>query len=824
MRLAYVTLFTTFVGLFPSPAVFAKTVDRHFTKPVDALSMTFSKKGGEAELSYEKNGVWSGWRHVEIDDEQDPKSLESELIMLPSGVTDLRVTSANDEPVIHPIEVSDAPVTYKVAGPATDTPTILTRSEWGADDSLLYRDKPASSSSSEDATNAPSTIIGDTATGRERDCETMIVNYPQEFKTTRRRTEVDGKTLRWAQEYSPKVKLLVVHHTAIEYGTDDRSGAERMRALYAYHANNRGWGDIGYHYVIDEEGQIYEGKAGGPGVVGGHAYCNNVGTLGIALMGNFEVQKPTQIQMKNLQWLLMTLAERYDIDLGNSVTFHGETLPPVVRHRDLLSTTCPGYYVAETIDQVRTNAARGNWLASVTFPTLASDSKSKTAERKAARESTLQSTGVKPVTGLIPLGGTALQGRPGEQALLSIRYQAGANSVQRDTAIGNVSKSDPLLRLWVNKAGKYDFLRDKLFLPLFVKANDSVTMQFKIQMPRAAGSYGFSIGDASYTVAVSGRRVRTPAVTTAKANDMPAVTLVSTERAQTSGARTQILSTESSATSSTSPLIRIRLGYGKDDVSDATSATVSSTAKIKVNGASVAGPITFRKQDDSCVASTDKQLASGTVRVDAGDAILTIDSWEKAANQFRGTIECRVVDGALTLINELPLEQYMAGIAEEPDTEPFEKQKAFAVAARSYAAYYMDASHRKFPNKPYDGSDSPADFQLYGGYAFELKHAQWVRAAGETKNIVLKKDNAIIRAAFFSADDGRTRSPDEIGWKNFPNADVFASKKDPWCANMTLRGHGVGMSGCGAEGQANDGKKYDEILKYYYTGVTLSRI
>ena len=41
---------------------------------------------------------------------------------------------------------------------------------------------------------------------------------------------------------------------------------------------------------------------------------------------------------------------------------------------------------------------------------------------------------------------------------------------------------------------------------------------------------------------------------------------------------------------------------------------------------------------------------------------------------------------------------------------------------------------------------------------------------------------------------------------------------------MTLRGHGVGMSGCGAEGQANEGKKAEEILDYYYRGTEIKKL
>ena len=149
---------------------------------------------------------------------------------------------------------------------------------------------------------------------------------------------------------------------------------------------------------------------------------------------------------------------------------------------------------------------------------------------------------------------------------------------------------------------------------------------------------------------------------------------------------------------------------------------------------------------------------------------------------------------------------------------------SFAIAARTYAAWYMSPDHRKFPGMPYDGSDSPAIFQKYSGMNYESQHLSWIKAVNDTHNIVLKKDGDIIKPPYFSSDDGRTRSPAEAGWKTFPFAEIFASKPDPWCEGMALRGHGVGMSGCGAEAQANEGKTAEEILKYYYPGTTLSSL
>lgn len=226
-------------------------------------------------------------------------------------------------------------------------------------------------------------------------------------------------------------------------------------------------------------------------------------------------------------------------------------------------------------------------------------------------------------------------------------------------------------------------------------------------------------------------------------------------------------------------------------------------------------------QGTSCESDQSASHANGIIRIDPGDGITTITSWNKPTNSFHGILECRVIDGALVLINELPLETYLAGLSEEPDTEPYEKQRAFAIAARTYAAYYQGPAHRKFPGMPYDGSDSPATFQAYGGRAFEGGNPQWVKAVHDTAGRVLMKGNTLIRPPYFSSDSGRTRTPAEAGWTNFPFAEIFSSKPDPWCKGMPNTGHGVGMSGCGAQSQAKEGKSAEGILEYYYPGTSI---
>lgn len=682
-------------SLLAALPLFSSVSDIHtFDAPIDALSVSFESQDASAEVRYKTLDGWSEWENLTVESEQDPLTHESNLVMFdePARQIDIR----GDIAELHPITISSAPVSYTIAA-LTDpgSPRILSRDEWGADESLLYRaGDTLTESTGASGDNGPVT------NQRVIDCEQAQTDYPSEFKVKKTVKTQDGNQLRWAFQYSPEVKVIAVHHTAVKVTGDKRSGAERVRALYAYHANNRGWGDVGYHFLIDEDGKIYEGKAGGEYVVGGHAYCNNIGTVGVSLLGNFEEEQPTQKQLKALQWLLTDIADTYDIDLGKNVKFHGKTMPPVVGHRDLVSTECPGFYLYGALDQIRKNAASGEVDAAVTLPKMPGTvSKERASARAVTRKPTVDSGVPRRVQRILD-----------SQASNQLRRKIGSN------------------------AGKE------------VEAGTAAR--------RAARLSGASS---------SRRSVRPVSRSSVSRSSRP-----STSKSSSRSSRT---SHSSISTRASSPDIRIHLS----------------------------------RQENGATSCDAYDLA--TLRT-----------------KYRGTVTCTEINGKATLINTLPLEDYMAGLAEEPDTEPYEKQRAFAIAARTYAAHYMQETYRKFPGMPYDGDDSPARFQMYGGIAFEEKNPRWVKAVRDTEGEVLKKDGKIIRPPYFSSDDGRTRTPKEAGWGNFPFAEIFTSKDDPWCAGMPMAGHGVGMSGCGAEGQANDGKTGEQILEYYYPGTTIESV
>ncbi|MBU2595550.1 N-acetylmuramoyl-L-alanine amidase, partial [Patescibacteria group bacterium] len=88
----------------------------------------------------------------------------------------------------------------------------------------------------------------------------------------------------WAPEYVRPNKI-IIHHTAS--GNNPPDPAAVMRSIYYYHAVSLGWGDIGYNYLFDQYGNMYEGRAGGNMVVGAHAYGQNYGSVGLSVIGNF---------------------------------------------------------------------------------------------------------------------------------------------------------------------------------------------------------------------------------------------------------------------------------------------------------------------------------------------------------------------------------------------------------------------------------------------------------------------------------------------------------------------------------------------------------
>jgi hypothetical protein len=156
-------------------------------------------------------------------------------------------------------------------------------------------------------------------------------------------------------EYAPSIRLAIVHHTVSVNNYSRSQSAAIVRGIELYHVQGNGWNDIGYNFLVDRYGQIFEGRYGGidRNVVGAHAQGFNTGSTGIALIGNYQSATPTSAQLAALEKLIAWRLDIAHVDPLSTLTFISGGNPrfpagvpvflrAVAGHRDVYPTECPG--------------------------------------------------------------------------------------------------------------------------------------------------------------------------------------------------------------------------------------------------------------------------------------------------------------------------------------------------------------------------------------------------------------------------------------------------------------------------------------------------
>jgi len=166
--------------------------------------------------------------------------------------------------------------------------------------------------------------------------------------------------------YTDGVRMMFVHHTATSNSYSAAGAADAIYAICAYHTQTRGWKDIGYNFVIDRFGTIYEGRAGGIDrpVYGAHTGGFNYYSSGVAILGNFDLAAPSQASIDGLIELTAWKLDISHVDptatnalvsLGSSKFEEGEiaNLFAVAGHRDASITSCPGTLCYPLLTDIR---------------------------------------------------------------------------------------------------------------------------------------------------------------------------------------------------------------------------------------------------------------------------------------------------------------------------------------------------------------------------------------------------------------------------------------------------------------------------------------
>jgi hypothetical protein len=163
------------------------------------------------------------------------------------------------------------------------------------------------------------------------------------------------------------VTHLIVHHTATSNAAGEAGDwSAFVRSIWNFHVFTNGWSDVGYNWLIDPHGVVYEGRAGGPDVQGAHFICANAGTMGVALLGSFTDEAPGERALSSLCRLLAWKCAGRGIDpLGAS--WHEGTrleLMHISGHCDgnhappdsgacPAGTECPGGALYELLPRIR---------------------------------------------------------------------------------------------------------------------------------------------------------------------------------------------------------------------------------------------------------------------------------------------------------------------------------------------------------------------------------------------------------------------------------------------------------------------------------------
>ncbi|MFH9010498.1 N-acetylmuramoyl-L-alanine amidase [Streptomyces sp. NPDC017943] len=232
---------------------------------------------------------------------------------LPEGLRVDLVDPAGGTDAVHTGAVDPDAVPPAAGAPSAERPAVTSRSAWGADESLV-KDPPT---------------------------------------------------------YTADTKAIFVHHTA---GTNDYACSESasiVRGVFLYHVKSNGWNDIGYHFLVDKCGTVFEGRAGGidKPVLGAHTYGFNTATSSISVLGDYSTATAGAAVRESVAKVAAWKLGLYGLDptgtvvltagadngkykLGQQVTMHR-----ISGHRDGYPTECPGQHLYDDLPEIRTLAA-----------------------------------------------------------------------------------------------------------------------------------------------------------------------------------------------------------------------------------------------------------------------------------------------------------------------------------------------------------------------------------------------------------------------------------------------------------------------------------
>jgi hypothetical protein len=338
----------------PNPATSEPATSEPIRTPIEFSMLAFTGPRG-ATISYRTSAdrrTWTAWASAEGPEGVGPDA----------GTVEARRAAGHHRRSGEPMWVGEASyLQVTVDGAALDDIDVDLIDSMGLSRSLWQR--------ATDALRSP-WRGGDVVTAQAAGQPPIV---------TRAGWGADESMRKGAPAYASQARYGVLHHTA---GTNTYTAAQApgiVRGIYAYHTRSRGWSDIGYNFLVDRFGTIYEGRHGGMtrAVIGAHALGFNTGSIGVSMLGNHDDAAVSTATRTAVTELLAWKFGMHGINPAASVSVvsacsggsckrpGGTTvrLPTLFGHRDVGYTSCPGASGYATLPGLRTAIA-----ASITAP------------------------------------------------------------------------------------------------------------------------------------------------------------------------------------------------------------------------------------------------------------------------------------------------------------------------------------------------------------------------------------------------------------------------------------------------------------------------
>ncbi len=689
--------------------------------------------------------------------------------------------------------------------------TIVTRAQWWANESWRYStasktDRDAQRQQQLD--NEWGGQLSDTAYQGQMATEFLLEKTPKEQTVDEYRESSSGNFLKWPESIHKGKSKIIIHHTA-----DDNSalltwwtGAAilELQNIYKYHTLTKWWGDIGYNFVIDPFGNIYEGRAWWAWVVWAQTAWNNTPSVGISLMGNFNIQTPTDEAMKSLLTLTTALAKKYKINPKATTSyFKKSTEAPYLKeytnytiagHQDAWVTSCPWVNLYALLPELRDQVAEN--LTKVVLV----NSKKVVVAPKIERG--------------ITVDGRYYSDKTADTFTLPIRWTGIKSCTTTDTtiSIGSCSSKNNQLNIsltkkWTSGLKTISVVTTsgtKMFSMNLIWQNDFASIANKSKQDYMTRKWLTSSSQSITKI-------------TSKISLSEVKNLIQTPLT--------ILLYE---LSTTFPRYDISCDGGCIIHADDTTYTGDNPI---VEASNWFIYLTLPNFENSLGVTTLEisSLSGGLVRV---NNYMRKSYGGTPWNSFRGSllwkkepiknlITGKFVDQAVVM-NTTSFDNYMKGIAETSDTDNREKQTLVLLLAKMYTLFYINGKniHPSIPVwASYQAIDNPDMFQKYVWAGREKTSKLSASLLADIQDTVVMYNNYVPILPYFSCSAWFTWSAKEKRW--WSDTPYLQSKLD-FAACFDFNGHGVGLSGKWAQFLAEKWWTLEQILQYYYPGVTLA--